>query len=193
MAVYSIEDIKQAINKANSEDVAVVFPGLFPDVPTWESFIMLIEDEIHNTGRSIVPQSPFKERAINGVIIRNLFYLTVNISSDESIKEMQPLKSLFGEIFNTEIEPVAAFINIVGGETPGEAHRDSRETIFWQCQGDSEWTIYEEPEEEYYDTSKLKVKKKIGLKAGDVLYLRNRGMHSVENFGPRASIVFMPV
>lgn len=191
MNAHSIENIKQAIAEANNSEIAVAFTGLIPDVPDWESFIMLIEKEIHDSQRTIAPESPFEERIINGVIIRNLFYLMVRISDAASIKEIQPLKQLFTEVFEKEIDPVGAFINIVGGEKPGEAHRDNRETIFWQCQGASEWTIYEDPEGPTYVTSELKVKKKIKLRQGDVLYLRNRGMHSVENFGPRASIAFM--
>jgi len=137
-------------------------------------------------------QSPLEERWINGVIIRNLFYLTVRIRKKESIKEIKALDTLFSEVFNAELQPVGAFINIIGGEKPGEAHRDNRETIFWQCQGISEWTIYEDPSEERYDSSKLQVLKTIKLSPGDVLYLRNKGMHSVRNDGPRASIAFMP-
>lgn len=192
MNTYSVEEIKQAIQKANTDEIATSFVGLLPEVPDWERFIMLIDKEIHDNQNTITPQSPFEERVINGVVIRNLFYLMVRMSEDESIKEIQPLKKLFGEVFGVEIDPVGAFINIVGGEKPGEAHRDNRETIFWQCQGDSEWTIYEDPEGQHYVTSELKVKKTIKLRPGDVLYLRNRGMHSVKNFGPRASIAFMP-
>ena len=192
MPEYSIDAIKQAIALADESEVAVSFPGLLPITPDWESFIYLIDREIHglpNVGHS---QSPLEERWINGVIIRNLFYLTVRLSEKDHIKEIKVLDSVFSEVFGSELEPVGAFINIIGGEKPGEAHRDSRETIFWQCQGVSEWTIYEDPAEEHYDSSSLKIIKTIKLSAGDVLYLRNRGMHTVQNDGPRASLAFMP-
>jgi mannose-6-phosphate isomerase-like protein (cupin superfamily) len=192
MNTYSVEDIKQAIEKAKTDEIATSFVKLFPEVPDWESFIMLIDKEIHDTEYTAVNQSPFEERNINRVTIRNLFYLMVWMSDGDSIKEIKPLKKLFSEVFGAELETVGAFINIIGGEKPGEAHRDNRETIFWQCQGASQWTIYEDPEGPDYVTSELKVKKTIKLRPGDVLYLRDRGMHSVENFGPRASLAFMP-
>lgn len=192
MPEYSIDAIKEAIALANESEVAFSFPGLLPDVPDWESFIHLINEEIHGPASMGSSQSPLEERWINGVIIRNLFYLTVRIRKKESIKEIKALDTLFSEVFNAELQPVGAFINIIGGEKPGEAHRDNRETIFWQCQGISEWTIYEDPLEEKYDNSMLKVMKVVNLRPGDVLYLRNKAMHSVKNFGPRASIAFMP-
>lgn len=191
MTEYSIEAIKEAITLANEGEIAVSFSGLLPDVPDWGTFINLIDEEIHGPASVGTPQSPLEERWVNGVIIRNLFYLTVRLQKKESIKEIKALDALFSQVFNKELQPVAAFINIIGGEKPGEAHRDSRDTIFWQCQGSSEWTIYEDPIEEKYDSSALKVIKTIKLRPGDVLYLRNRGMHSVKNFGPRASIAFM--
>lgn len=192
MPEYSIDAIKEAIALANESEVAISFPGLLPNVPNWESFIHLIDEEIHGPPIGRAPQSPLEERWINGVIIRNLFYLTVRIREKKSIKEIKALDALFSEVFNTELQPVGAFINLIGGEKSGEAHRDNRETIFWQCQGVSEWTIYEDPLEERYDVSQLKVHNTIKLSPGDVLYLRNKGMHSVKNFGPRASIAFMP-
>lgn len=192
MSEYSIEDIKAAIELANTSEIAVAFTGLLPNTPKWESFIELIDKEIHGPPSGGHPQSPLEERWINGVIVRNLFYLTVRVPNKETIKEIKALDTIFEQIFNTEMDPVAAFINIIGGEKPGEAHRDGRETIFWQCQGVSEWTIYEDPITERYVTEDLKIKKTIKLREGDVLYLRDRGMHSVRNFGPRASIAFMP-
>lgn len=192
MPEYSIEAIKEAITLANEGEVAIAFPGLLPEVPDWGAFINLIDEEIHGPASMGAPQSPLEERWINGVIIRNLFYLTVRIRKKESIKEIKALDALFSEVFNRELQPVGAFVNIIGGEKPGEAHKDNRETIFWQCQGVSEWTIYEDPSEEQYDNSMLKVVKVIKLRPGDVLYLRNGGMHSVKNFGPRASIALMP-
>lgn len=202
MEKYSIETIKESIDLANKSEIAVVFPKLAPEVPDWGSFINLIETEAHGAPMGGMPQSPFEERWINGIIIRNLFYLTVRISKKESIKEIKSVEEIFKNIFNRELDPVAAFINIVGGEKAGQAHKDNRETIFWQCQGFSEWTIYEDLAEEdrehkdvsvkRYETSQPKILKIIDLRPGDVLYIRNGGIHSVRNQGPRASIAFMP-
>lgn len=192
MPKYSIEDLKATIEAAKTSEIAVSFPGLLPDVPNWEKFVYLIDEEIHGPPNNGHPQTPLEERWVNGVIIRNLFYLTVRIRDKEILNEIQAIDDIFSPVFGSELTPVGAFINIIGGEKPGEAHRDNRETIFWQCQGESKWTIYEDPEGERYDTSALKIHKTIKLVPGDVLYLRDRGMHSVENFGPRASIAFMP-
>jgi hypothetical protein len=192
MTSYSKEDIKKAIAEANAKEIAVSFKGMAPITPGWDKFIHLIHSEIHGAPNTTIPNSPLEERMINGVIIRNLFYLTVRISKLEMLSESSALIEVFSDIFNTEILPVSAFINIIGGEKPGEAHKDNRETIFWQCHGVSEWTLYETPESPKYETSELKIYKKIRLDPGDVLYLRNQGIHSVQNFGPRASIAFMP-
>ena len=192
MTNYSKEDIKKAIAEADAEEIAVVFKGMIPEVPTWEQFINLINTEIHGPASGGISNAPLEERVINGVIIRNLFYLTVRVSDLSLVPTTNKLINIFNNVFKAEMIPVSAFINIIGGEKPGEAHRDERETVFWQCQGTSEWTLYETPDSPRYETSELKIRKKIKLEPGDVLYLRNKGIHSVKNFGPRASIAFMP-
>lgn len=192
MTKHSTDQIIEAINKANESEIAVVFKGLIDDTPTWSDFIALIDREANGGPMGGSPQAPLEERWVNGLVIRNLFYLTVRISDTNQIRQIQALKDIFNPIFNAEMEPVGAFINIIGGEKPGEAHKDQRDTIFWQCQGESEWTIYDTPDTERYETSKLVVNKVLKLVPGDVLYLKKGGIHSVRNYGPRASIAFMP-
>lgn len=192
MTKYPVEQITEAIAKANDVDIATVFKGLIQDVPTWADFISLIDREANGGPMGGSPQAPLEERWVNGLVIRNLFYLTVRISDTKVIKQIQAIEDIFGPIFNAEMHPVGAFINIIGGEKPGEAHGDERDTIFWQCQGESEWTIYDTPDTERYETSKLVVNKVLKLVPGDVLYLKKGGIHSVRNYGPRASIAFMP-
>lgn len=193
MSKYSKDFIEEAIARADTTETAVVFEGMAPIVPTWDAFIALIDKEINgrpsNGGQ---PNEPLKERLINGVLVRNLFYLTVRISDKEFFPEAEDIYKTFGEIFNKEICPVGAFINIVGGEEPGAPHSDERETVFWQCQGESEWTIYETPASKKYLPADLKIDKVINLRPGDVLYLKNGGIHSVKNRAHRASIAFMP-
>jgi hypothetical protein len=192
MTKYTPEHIVEAIYRANTSEIATIFKGMISDTPSWSDFIALIDREANGSPMPGHPQAPLEERWVNGVVIRNLFYLTVRILDTAQIRQIQAVKDIFGPIFNAEIDPVGAFINIIGGEKPGEAHKDGRDTIFWQCQGESEWTIYNTPETERYDTSKLVVNKVIKLAPGDVLYLKKGGLHSVRNFGPRASIAFMP-
>lgn len=192
MTNYSIEHISSAVESARATEIAVVFKGLLPVVPSWDAFLKLTDKEIHGEPSHGGSSSPFEQRVINGVKIRNLFYLMVRISDRRYFPEADELYKIFSSVLGTELDPVSAFINIIGGEKPGEAHRDDRETVFWQCHGEAKWSFYDAPEEGKYDTDKLQVIKTIVLEPGDVLFMRNRAMHSVQNFGPRASIAFMP-
>jgi len=187
-----LEEVRAGIEEARGDGVAVIFKNLVPAVPSWENFLKLIDKEIHGEPSRGGSHAPFEERVINGVTIRNLFYLMVRLSDRENFPEAEQLYKIFHSVLKVELDPVSAFINIIGGEKPGEAHRDNRETIFWQCHGEAKWYFYDAPEYGHYDTDKLEIIKTIALEPGDVLFMRNKAMHSVENFGPRASIAFMP-
>jgi ribosomal protein L16 Arg81 hydroxylase len=153
----------------------------------------MIDKASRTPPRDLYLGSPLEERLVNSLIVRNLFYLTVGFSDDRDIREIQQVYETFKDIFSNELLPISAFVNIIGGEKPGEAHHDERETIFWQCIGTSEWTVYEDPAEGKYEVASLKIKNQFVLNPGDILYLKNRGIHSVKNYGPRAAIAFAPV
>lgn len=193
MSKYSEQDIKSDIEAARNSETAVVFKNIAPDVPSWDDFIQLIDREIHTPQHSYNPNSPFEERVINGVTIRNLFYLMVTVSSQGELKSLGTISDIFSKVLEASITPVGAFINIIGGEPAGEPHRDDRETLYWQCQGTAKWFLYENPGDGHYDTKNLKVIKELRLEPGDVIFVKKRAMHSVQNFGPRAAIAFMPL
>lgn len=193
MITYSKEEILKSIQAARDSEVAVVFKEMILVNPSWASFITMIDKASRTPARDIHLGSPLEERLVNSLIVRNLFYLTVGFSDNRDVREIQQVYEIFEDIFNGELAPVSAFVNIIGGEKPGEAHHDERETIFWQCIGSSEWTVYEDPTESKYEVSSLKIKNQFVLNPGDILYLKNKGIHSVKNYGPRAAIALAPM
>lgn len=89
----------------------------------------------------------------------------------------------FNEALGGQISPVSAFINFVGKETPGGAHTDNRETIYWQCIGKSTWQIYDSYESK--DPSF-----QIDLNPGDVIFVGESVVHRVVTEEPRAALGF---
>lgn len=182
MSEVNVEFLRSKIEAVRSGESVFVFRNLIPVTPSWDRFIKHLDDAIHTFPPS-PPQEPLKQRVMNGVIQRRLFYLMVDTPSVEYFPESQPLHDLFNEALNDEISPVSAFINFIGGEKSGGAHVDSRETIYWQCIGQATWQIYRSIEDRHPYTE-------YDLNPGDVIFVADKIVHSVKADFPRAALGF---
>lgn len=185
-----LDEVRAGIERVRNGELAVVFKNLFPDVPSWEQFLNHAQHEI-STPPGSIPAQPYEERFINGVLLRNLFYLMVSNPSDKMFPQTKVVREVFDSILEQEIWPVSAFVNFLGGEKLSAPHCDSRETIYWQCQGIVTWKLYKQENivgQEY--AYGLKPEMEIELEAGDVLFVGYMVGHSVYTPGPRAAIGF---
>lgn len=183
MPEYTVDFVKAKVEEAKHSNSAYVFKNMFPVTPTWDKFIHHLNDAIHTFPPSQANE-PLKERIINGVIQRKLFYLMVDGPHPEYFSETLPIYDLFNEVFEGELSTTSAFINFVGKEESGGIHSDGdRDTLYWQCIGDAYWHIHKDlagsqPPMEYI------------LSPGDVIYLGPNVIHSVRADMPRAGIGF---
>lgn len=183
MPEYTVDFVKDKVEEARNSNSAYVFKNMFPVTPTWDKFIHHLNDAIHTFPPSYANE-PLKERIINGVIQRKLFYLMVDGPNPEYFSETLPIHDLFNQVFEGELSTTSAFINFVGKEESGGIHSDGdRDTLYWQCIGDAYWHIHKDltgsqPPMEYL------------LSPGDVIYLGPNIIHSVRADVPRAGIGF---
>lgn len=189
MTEFNMNELKAEIEKARNGGLAVVFKNMFSDVPSWDRFIKQVHQEIHKPPSNI-PMQPFDERIVNGVIIRNLFYLMVRSPYPEDFPEINGITELFGELLGGEVLPVSSFINFVGGEKPIAPHCDMRETVYWQCQGTALWRIYAEKPINDSNVNKVEPVAEYLLYPGDIIYVAREVGHSVVTTEPRAAIGF---
>lgn len=184
-----LDEVRDGINRVRNGELAVVFKNLFPEVPTWEDFINHAQHEI-STPPGNIPAQPYEERFINGVLLRNLFYLMVSNPSDKAFPQSRAVRDVFNEVLEDEIWPVSAFVNFLGGEKPIAPHCDYRETVYWQCQGKVTWKIYKGENIDQENTYGLKPEMVLELEPGDVIFVGFLVGHSVVTPGPRAAIGF---
>jgi hypothetical protein len=184
-----LEEVRAGIEHVRNGGLAVVFKNLFPEVPSWEDFINHAQHEI-TTPPGNIPAWPYEERFINGVLLRNLFYLMVSNPSDQVFPQTKAVREVFDELLEDNIWPVSAFVNFLGGEKPIEPHCDYRETVYWQCQGKVTWKIYKRENVEQGSPYGIQPEMELHLEPGDVIFVGFLVGHSVVTPGPRAAIGF---
>lgn len=183
MPEYTVDYVKAKVEEAKTANSAYVFKDMFSVTPTWDKFIYHLNEAIHTFPPSQANE-PLKERIINGVIQRKLFYLMVDGPNPEYFSETLPIYDLFNEVFGGEISTTSAFINFVGKEESGGIHSDGdRDTLYWQCIGKSRWLIHK-------DFAESQPPMEYTLSPGDVIYLGPNIIHSVSAEIPRAGIGF---
>ena len=183
--MYSVQEVKQRIEEARAERKAVVFKNFHMDVPSWKEFIDFAQKE-SDTPPPTIPLLPLEERVINGIILRNLFYLAVRSPREDVFPQILPIKEIFEKALGGSIDPLTGFINFIGGEQPIGVHYDQRETIYWQCQGPSVWEISDDAEWPELP----KVQETHHLNLGDVIYMPRKLRHNVITPVSRCGIAF---
>lgn len=183
MPEYTVDYVKSIVEEARNANSAYVFKNMFPVTPTWDKFIYHLNDAIHNFPPSPANE-PLKERIINGVIQRKLFYLMVDGPNPEYFSETLPIHDLFSKVFGGTLATTSAFINFVGKEESGGAHSDgNRDTLYWQCIGEARWQIHKNLDQKEDPIEYL-------LLPGDVIYVGPNVVHRVSADIPRAGIGF---
>jgi hypothetical protein len=189
MSESRLEELKTGIEQVRNGGLAVVFKNLYSDVPAWDSFVAFTHYRAHKAPGNI-PMQPLEERVINGVVLRNLFYLMVGSPEEEYFPQITEITNTFSELLGGEVLPVSAFINFIGKEKPIAPHCDMRETVYWQCQGTALWRIYAESPINEHNVGSVKPVAEHLLHPGDVIYVGREVGHSVVTDEPRCAIGF---
>lgn len=183
------KEVKAGIESVRNGGLAVVFKNLYSDVPDWSTFVAFTHNKAHKPPAGI-PMMPLEERVINGVVLRNLFYLMVSTPDNEFFPQIDEITDDFSELLGGEVLPVSAFINFIGKEKPIAPHCDMRETVYWQCQGTALWRIYKESPINEHNVGSVKPVAEYLLHPGDVIYVGREVGHSVVTNEPRCAIGF---
>lgn len=183
MINVTAEEIKSGIGSTCKNNVwFFVFKNAVEDNPTWETFIDHINEEIHTPMDSpLHVDKPFDERAINGVVLKSLFYMDSRLRNLDRFPVAKEIIRLLSEALDEGVYPASVFVNFVGREFNVPRHFDERETIFWQCQGTTFWHVY--PPESEFPMS-------VELSPGDMIYVPKGIRHEVIVDKPRAAIAF---
>lgn len=181
------EEVKKLIEKCRESKDGILFKNFTSNNPTWDQFIKHLDHEYHNPPQQI-SSKPEEEKMINGVCLRNNFYLSVrspargsygNIFFPQSSDVLDFFDSLIGEPGHG----VSSFINFVGKEQPITIHPDRRDTLYWQCIGSTTWNVYQ-------NDNDLSQFKSFVLNPGDVIFVPKGVSHTVITGEPRAAIAF---
>lgn len=187
-----VDLLKAGIAEARKTSKALVLRKVFTEVPTWEEFISHLNHEYHNN--TIPPQVPNPGQAethINGVCIRDNFYLNIRRPGADSndLSSAVNLGHLLREAFGVKDGgPLVSFVNFVGNDSPLNIHYDKRDMVYWQCIGTVEWRLYgrhgdiEEADPDVYES--------YILYPGDLLILPDKIFHAVKADFPRAAVSF---
>lgn len=185
-----------AINDAIANGHAVVFKGIFTKHnPEWERFIHHINDEFNNTERNEPAGDSRYETAINNMLIRKWFYMIVRVSDwrKQFPSAIVPTEFLSKALHDPSMSPAMSFIQLVQNDIfPTNVHSDPGHTFYWQCQGESEWMLFEEYMCPTCNCGEGRhgAESQILLEPGDVIFVPKGMKHTVKIHTPRAALVF---
>lgn len=134
---------------------------LFP-VPSWDSIIK-------NIDRNLSENLEVKIKNNLGIVTHDLSDIAETYSPLELIKKQNP-----GQIYSAHFYVSLSRVS----ETFGK-HKDVSDVWFWQCQGKTKWTVYENNDEYEYI-----------LSPGDVIYVPKQIYHNTQPLTARAGVSF---
>ena len=183
----NIEEIKQKIKIARDTKSGVVLENIFPETPSWQSFINHIDFEYNKVENDYINGETdlYDEIFHNGVVFykKRPLYMSARLNNLKFFKEAEPVADILRKIVGDEKACFnQVFINFVNDESKVRMHLDKRETIFWCCQGSVTW-ILADPDD-WNKTTRYE------LKAGDAMFAAFGLPHTVETNSPRAGMVF---
>jgi len=189
---YTYEDIRSEIGRAMEEKSAAFFPALFPEVPSWDSFLAHLDKRRFEGEPFFEPNNP-KEVLVGNVIKRtdaDFYFYTTGGELTDDIPEVGAVKSKLQEICGDMLDggphPVGCFYNFAREGFNVPAHGDDRETFFWQCIGRTTWNIYN-PNGKGMEWERIG---SFDMGPGDLLYIGHWVEHEVLITGPRAGVAF---
>jgi len=174
------------------EKSAAFFPALFPEVPSWDSFLAHLDKRRFEGEPFFEPNNP-KEVLVGNVIKRtdaDFYFYTTGGELTDDIPEVGAVKSKLQEICGDMLDggphPVGCFYNFAREGFNVPAHGDDRETFFWQCIGRTTWNIYN-PNGKGMEWERIG---SFDMGPGDLLYIGHWVEHEVLITGPRAGVAF---
>lgn len=186
MLPYSVEEVKEKVYLARDNKTAFILKNIFPEVPSWEQFILHIDFQSRLS-------SDFKGddyyRAFGRVLQRDNFYLQVPsaYSLDKNMinffKETAEVVNFFNLVFEEECTNANSFIHFSGAEPNVGSHIDEWDNVAWQCIGKTFWEIRKNKDDLNPDLT-------FEAGPGDVVVIPSDTPHAVIKDTPRAGITF---
>lgn len=180
--------LAESIARADREHKPAHLIKAVSENTTWGEIINHINYAAHTPGVTHPIHHPHKNSSMNQLKVTNYFHMYAYTNDAPYIKNMQRFVDFVSNATSREVHQVGAFVDFVSGDsTP--PHADNRATLFWQCQGSTEWVtgLSSDPNnEELIDTEV----QSFSLRPGDLLYLPYKYLHRVDIRRPRASLSF---
>lgn len=176
--------------KAADEGLEVFhFKNAVAENPSWDEFFEHLDYETNNQGQiRAMTGDPKSERVINGLILKNLFYMAAVLNKEDFFKNLATFKEFTSLALGTSVAPVTSFVSLISGDT-SDPHHDCRKTLFWQCKGTTTFDHLASSDRDKAGRPE-NVKGSYILNPGDLIYLGWEVPHNVFVTGPRAAITF---
>jgi hypothetical protein len=183
------EQLASGVKEANEGAGVFHFKNAVAENPSWDEFFEHLDYETNNQGEiKAVTGDPKSERVINGLILKNLFYMAAVLNKQNIFKNIEEFKKFTSLALGTSVSPVTSFVSLISGDQ-SDPHYDCRKTLFWQCQGTTTFDHLVSS-----DSDKIgrpdNVKASYILSPGDLFYIGWEVPHNVFVTGPRAGITF---
>ena len=183
------EELAAGIKAADDGLEVFHFKNAVAENPSWDEFFEHLDYETNNQGQiKAMTGDPKTERVVNGLILKNLFYMAAVLNKQEIFKSLQEFKEFTSSALGTPVEPVTSFVSLISGDE-SDAHHDCRKTLFWQCQGQTTFDHLVSSDRDKVGRPD-NVKGSYVLSPGDLIYLGWEVPHNVFVTGPRAAITF---
>jgi hypothetical protein len=183
------EELAAGVKEADDNSGVFHFKNAVAENPSWDEFFEHLDYETNNQGPiKAVTGEPKSERVINGLILKNLFYMAAVLNKEDFFKNLKEFREFVSSALGAEANPVTSFVSLISGDT-SDPHHDCRKTLFWQCQGTTTFDHLVSSDRDKVGRPD-NVKGSYVLSAGDLIYLGWEVPHNVFVTGPRAAITF---
>jgi mannose-6-phosphate isomerase-like protein (cupin superfamily) len=180
-----IDQIRCSIEEARSKGQLAHFPSLFLNVPSWSQFIQHLDYEFNTP--PAVSESDEWHTVYNGVVTKPGFYFhardVVRGGEFTFFPEAKDIHDTFNKVYNEYQNQGATFVNIVGNGMKVPLHEDDIDSVFWQCQGNTTWKIFETKDS-------IDPIQTIVVSPGDVVVVPVGVLHQLNPDVARAAIAF---
>lgn len=183
------EELAAGVKAADDGLEVFHFKNAVAENPSWDEFFEHLDYETNNQNQiKAMTGDPKSERTINGLILKNLFYMAAVLNKEEIFKSLQEFKDFTSSALGTSVTPVTSFVSLISGDE-SDPHHDCRKTLFWQCKGETTfWHLKSSDKDQQGKPGNI-----LGeyiLSPGDLFYLGWEVPHNVSVTGPRAAITF---
>lgn len=180
------EEIKKQFQMAKNNNSVLHIKGLFNETPTWNNFIDNLDYSFNSGIKMQESGEKDQERLYGMACVRSQFHTNIiDIMKKNSTfyPGSELVKKNISDLLDKKISMSNVLINFVTKEKTINPHKDLTDVVSWHCIGSVEWRIFNEDNEDNYDS--------YILNPGDVLYVPEGKKHTVVALTPRASIIFI--